>query len=71
MVSASFPSNKKTEEFTCYKHAYLTKAKSIPSLRMHDLLEIFDHAFSLLDGYFQYKYEYMFYNNMCNVVVLN
>ena len=39
---------------------------------MHDLLEILEHAFSLLDGFFQYTYNYMyiFFNNMCNIVVL-
>ena len=41
----------------------------IPSLRIHDLLEILEHAFSLLDGFFQYTYNYMFFNNMCNIVV--
>ena len=38
---------------------------------MHDLLEILDHAFSYLDGFFQYTYTYMFLNNMCNIVVFN
>ena len=38
---------------------------------MHDLLEIFENAFSLLDGFFQYTYNYMFFNKMCNIVVLN
>ena len=42
-----------------------------PSLRMHDLLEILEHAFSLLGGFFQYTYNYLFYNNMCKVVVFN
>ena len=35
---------------------------------MHDLLEMLQHAFSLLDDFFQYSYNYMFYNNMYNVV---
>ena len=57
-----------TEEYSCYTHEYLAKVKLIPSLRMHDLLEMLQHAFSLLDGFIQYTYNYMFYNNMCNVV---
>ena len=39
---------KKTEEFSGNIHEYLAKVKSIPSLQMHDLLEILEHAFSLL-----------------------
>ena len=39
---------KKTEEFSGYIHGYLAKVKSIPLLQMHDLLEILEHAFSLL-----------------------
>ena len=35
---------------------------------MHDLLEILEHALSLLGGFFQYTYNYMFYNNMCKVL---
>ena len=64
---------KQTQECTCYIHEYLTKVKSFPSLRMHDLLEILEHAFSLLDGFFQYTYAYMFYNNICicQIVVFN
>ena len=31
---------------------------------MHDLLEISEHALSLLDGFFQYTHDYMFCNNM-------
>ena len=38
---------------------------------MHDLLEILQHAFNLLDGLFKYTYNYMLYNNMCNAVVFN
>ena len=41
----------KTEGFSCYTHEYLAKAKSIPSLRMHDLLEILQYVFSHLDGF--------------------
>ena len=38
---------------------------------MHDyILEILEHAFSLFDGFFQYTYNYMFFNIMCNIVVL-
>ena len=44
---------KETEEYFCYTHEYLTKVKLFPSLRMHDLLEMLQHAFSLLDGLFQ------------------
>ena len=62
---------KKTMEYSCYTHEYLAKVKSIPSLRMHDLLEMLQHAFSLLDRFFKYTYNYMFYNNMCNVVFVN
>ena len=39
---------KKTKEFSGYIHEYLAKVKSIPLLQMHDLLEILEHAFSLL-----------------------
>ena len=39
---------KKTEEISGYIHEDLAKVKSIPSLQMHDLLEILEHAFSLL-----------------------
>ena len=38
---------------------------------MHDLLKILEHAFSLLYGFFQYTYNYMFYNNMCEVAIFN
>ena len=38
---------------------------------MHDLLEILEHALSLMDGFFQYRYSYMFFNNMYNIVVFN
>ena len=37
---------------------------------MHNLLEILEHAFSLIDGFSQYWYNYMFFNIMCNIVVL-
>ena len=47
-VQHLFLSDKKTEEFSGYIHEYLAKVKSIPSLQMHDLLEILEHAFSLL-----------------------
>ena len=43
-----FLSDKKTEEFSGYKHEYLAKVRSIPLLQMHDLLEILEHAFLLL-----------------------
>ena len=35
------------------------------------VLEILHHAFSLLDGFFQYTLNYMFCNNVWNVVVFN
>ena len=38
---------------------------------MRDFLEILEHAFSLYDGFFQYTYNNMFFNNMCNIVVFN
>ena len=40
---------------------------------MHDLLKILEHAFSILDGLFKYTgtYNYMFYNNMCEIVIFN
>ena len=38
---------------------------------MHELLEILEHAFSLLDEFFQYTYNYMFYKSMREVVVFN
>ena len=34
---------------------------------MHDLVEILEHAFSLLDGFFQNIYDFIFYTNMSNV----
>ena len=40
-------------------------------MQMHDLLEILQHSFSLLDGFFQYSLKYTFYKNMCNAVVFN
>ena len=40
-------------------HEYLAKVRPISSLRMHDLLEILEHAFSLLGEFFQYTYYYM------------
>ena len=49
----------------------LLKVTWIPSLQMHDLLEILEHAYSLLDGFFQYTHNFMFFNNMCNIVVFN
>ena len=36
---------------------------------MHDLLEMLQDVFSLLDDFFQYRYNYIIYNNICNVVV--
>ena len=54
-VQRLFLSDKKTEEFSGYKlHEYLAKVKSIPLLQMHDLLEILEHAFSLLVDFFLY-----------------
>ena len=45
---------KMREEYSCYTYEYLAKVKSFPSVRMHDLLEMLQHVFSLLDDLFQY-----------------
>ena len=47
-------SNKKGKGISCQIHEYLANVRLILSLQMHDLLEILEHAFSLLDGVFQY-----------------
>ena len=41
-----------------------SKSQVNSPLRMHDLLEILKHAFRLLDGFFEYTYDYMFHTNM-------
>ena len=44
-VERIFLSDKKDKGISCYILEYLAKVRSIPSLRMHDLLEILEHAF--------------------------
>ena len=50
-VERLFLSDKKDKAISCYIHRYLSKVRSIPSLRMHELLKILEHAFSLLDEF--------------------
>ena len=44
-VERIFLSDKKDKGISCYIHEHLAKVRSIPSFRMHDLLEILEHAF--------------------------